>query len=87
MSTIAKHSVAGDGTAFARLLGQEIRCRRVALRLSQAQAGHPLGRAFLSSVENGRLTPSLPSLVIIARRLNSSAAAILAAVEAQLEDS
>jgi transcriptional regulator with XRE-family HTH domain len=87
MSTITKHETAGAGTSFARLLGLEIRRRRVALRLSQAEAGHPLGRAFLSSVENGRLTPSLPSLVIIARRLNSSAAAILAAVEQQLEES
>ncbi len=87
MSTITKHALAGGGTPFAGLLGQEIRRRRLALRLSQTEAGHPLGRAFLSSVENGHLTPSLPSLVIIARRLNSSAAAILAAVEAQLEDS
>ena len=34
----------------------------------------PLSRAFLSSVEKGRITPSLPSLVIIARRLNSTGA-------------
>lgn len=86
VSTIAKHTTAGGGSAFARLLGNEIRRRRVALGLSQAEAGWPLGRAFLSSVESGRLTPSLPSLVIIARRLHSSAAAILAAVECQLED-
>lgn len=86
MSTIAKQTRAGRGTTFAQVLGQEIKRRRTELRLSQADAGYPLGRAFLSSVEKGRSTPSLPSLVIIARRLNSSAAAILAAVEAQLED-
>jgi transcriptional regulator with XRE-family HTH domain len=74
------------GTPFARLLGMEIKRRRLALQLSQAEVGHPLSRAFLSSVERGRMTPSLPSLVIIARRLNSSAAVLLASVESQLED-
>jgi transcriptional regulator with XRE-family HTH domain len=67
-------------------LGAEIRRRRVALGLSQATVGRPLSRAFMSSVESGRLTPSLPSLLMIAERLNMSAAAILASVEAQLED-
>jgi len=83
---MAKHSEAGGSTPFARLLGKEIKRRRIALSLSQAEAGAPLSRAFLSSVESGRMTPSLPSLVIIARRLNSSAASILASVESQLEE-
>jgi transcriptional regulator with XRE-family HTH domain len=83
---MTKQAEAGGSTPFARLLGKEIKRRRIALRLSQAEAGAPLSRAFLSSIECGRMTPSLPSLVIIARRLNSSAAAILASVEAQLED-
>lgn len=39
----------------------------------------------MSSVENGRLTPSLPSLLMIAKRLNSTGADILATVETQLE--
>ena len=86
LSTISKHTEAGSGTPFARLLGSEIKRRRVALQLSQTEVGRPLSRAFLSSIENGRMTPSLPSLVIIAKRLNSSAAAILATVESQLED-
>jgi transcriptional regulator with XRE-family HTH domain len=46
---------------------------------------HPLSRAFLSSVESGRMTPSLPSLLIIARQLNASAATILRSVELELE--
>jgi len=86
MSTIAKQHAAGGDPAFSRVLGAEIKRRRVALGLSQTSAGEPLSRAFLSSVERGQLTPSLPSLLIIARRLNSSAAAILAAVETQLEE-
>ena len=86
MSTITKHSIGGDGSEFAVLLGLEIRRRRLELHLSQAEVGRPLTRAFLSSVENGRITPSLASLVIIARRLNSTAAAIIGSVERQLED-
>jgi transcriptional regulator with XRE-family HTH domain len=86
LSTITKHATGGDGSRFAVLLGREIRRRRLVQRLSQAEAGRPLTRAFLSSVEHGRITPSLPSLLIIARRLNSSAAAILACAERQLED-
>jgi transcriptional regulator with XRE-family HTH domain len=75
----------GDGSKFARVLGLEIRQRRVALGLSQATVARPLSRAFMSSVERGRFTPSLPSLLIIARQLNTSAATILEAVELQLE--
>ena len=85
LSTIAKQSVAGGGSEFSRALGAEIRRRRVALGLSQASVGHPLSRAFMSSVERGRLTPSLPSLLMIAERLNMSAGGILASVEGQLE--
>jgi transcriptional regulator with XRE-family HTH domain len=70
---------------FARMLGGEIRRRRIALGLSQASVGRPLSRAFMSSVESGRLTPSLPSFLMIARRLNSTGADILASVESQLE--
>jgi transcriptional regulator with XRE-family HTH domain len=54
--------------------------------LSQDSIGRPLSRAFLSSVESGRSVPSLPSLLMIARRLNSTGAAILASVESELEE-
>ena len=53
--------------------------------LTQTSAAGPLTRAFVSSVESGRLTPSLSSLLIIARQLNTSAAIILDAVDLQLE--
>ena len=84
-STITKHLTGGQGSPFAQVLGREIRARRRALGLSQASAARPLSRAFLSSVESGRQTPSLSSLLIIARQLNASAATILASVESQLE--
>lgn len=85
-STIAKQTMAGTGTAFARALGSEIRRRRRELGLTQETAARPMGRAFLSLVERGRLTPSLASLLIIARRLDTSAADILRSVDATLEE-
>ena len=87
ISTIAKHREGGEGSAFAHALGKVIKERRVLLGISQAAAAHPMSRAFLSSVEAGRFTPSLPGLLIIARQLNTSAADILGAVELQLEAS
>lgn len=85
LSTIAKHSTTGNHSTFSRVLGDEIRRRRIELGLSQASVGQPLSRAFVSSVERGRLTPSLPSFLMIARRLNTSGADILRSVELQLE--
>ena len=85
-STIAKHHAAGRDTVFAHLLGAEIKRLRIERGLSQGALGEPLSRAFVSLVEHGRLTPSLPSLLIIASRLGTSAAGILASVESQLED-
>jgi transcriptional regulator with XRE-family HTH domain len=78
--------MAGRDTYFSRALGAEIRRRRMAMGLSQDSVGKPLSRAFLSSVESGRSVPSLPSLLMIARRLNSTGAAILASVESELEE-
>ena len=85
LSTITKQRTAGSGSSFARVLGAEIRRRRLALGLSQDELGRPLSRAFLSRVESGRVVPSLASLLMIARRLNSTGATILASVETQLE--
>lgn len=84
-STIAKHRTGGRDSIFARALGHEIRQRREALGLTQTLAAGPLTRAFVSSIERGRFAPSLSSLLIIARQLNTSAATILRAVELQLE--
>jgi transcriptional regulator with XRE-family HTH domain len=86
-STIAKHSLAGTGTVFTQALGREIRRRRRELGLTQESVAMPMGRAFLSLVEQGRLTPSLGSLLIIARRLDTSAADILRSVDASMEES
>ena len=86
MSTITKHLEAGGGSSFACALGMELRRLRTDAGLTQRAVGNPMSRSFICLVEQGRVTPSLPSLLIIARRLNTSAAAILAAVEVAMED-
>ncbi len=55
--------------ATRRRLGAEIRRRRIATGLSQRALGAPMSRAYVSAVELGRVCPSLPSLVLFARRL------------------
>jgi transcriptional regulator with XRE-family HTH domain len=69
LSTIYKSRVAGDGSTLADALGETIRERRLQLGLSQAEIGDPLSRAFVSLVENGRVTPSLGSLTLISEHL------------------
>ena len=79
-STIAKHQAFGPDSDFARCLGAEIRRRRVALGLSQVQLADPLSKAFVSLIEHGRVVPSLPSLGLIADRLQTSPALLLLSV-------
>jgi transcriptional regulator with XRE-family HTH domain len=79
-STIAKHRAYGPDSDFARLLGAEIHRRRLALGLSQLELAGPLSKAFVSLIEHGRVVPSLPSLVLIARRLETSPGALLLGV-------
>ena len=67
--------------ATRRRLGAEIRRRRVATGLSQRALGEPLTRAYVSAVELGRVCPSLPSLVLFARRLGVPVSQLLATLD------
>ena len=69
LSSIAKHSRGGSGSALSLAIGDEIRRRRLSRGLSQAQIGGPMTRAFVSAVENGRSVPSVPALALITDRL------------------
>ena len=65
-------------SATASTLGQQIRDRRIALGLTQAQLGAPIYQGgCLSDVEHGRVTPSLEALEHIAGRLGIAAAELL----------
>src|SRR3954453_4103768 len=64
-----------------RRLGAEIRRRRVATGLSQRALGTPMTRAYVSAVELGRVCPSLPSLVLFARRLGVPVSQLLATLD------
>ena len=83
-STISKSRVAGDGSIFARVLGATIRQRRKRMGMSQQDIGRPLSRAFISLVENGHISPSLASLVLISARLDLPAWELLKAVSEQM---
>jgi transcriptional regulator with XRE-family HTH domain len=81
MSTICKPRL--ERTSAIRL-GQEIRRRRSALGLTQADVGDPFTKAFVSAVESGRCVPSLSALVLLASRLNTTGADLLEAVNPRL---
>ena len=83
-STISKYRAAGNGSVFARTLGATIRQRRERLGMSQRDVGRPLSRAFISLVENGHISPSLASLVLISARLDLPAWELLKAVSEQM---
>jgi transcriptional regulator with XRE-family HTH domain len=55
--------------AVRRRLGSEIRARRHAAGLTQAELGDPLTRAFVGQLEAGLALPSLPTFIALAERL------------------
>ena len=71
--------------ATRRRLGAEIRRRRVATGLSQRALGAPMTRAYVSAVELGRVCPSLPSLVLFARRLGVPVSRLLETLDERSE--
>jgi transcriptional regulator with XRE-family HTH domain len=82
LSTISKrrgHAVITSGAR--RALGSEIRRLRTAKGMTQSQLAHPFTRAYVCSVEHGRATPSLASLVWFARRLDVPVARLLDTLE------
>jgi transcriptional regulator with XRE-family HTH domain len=79
MSTISKQSRAAQHR-LADAVGLELRERRLALGLSQAGLGAPLTRAFVSSVERGRIVPSLPALLLMTQRLGADLGEFFGAV-------
>lgn len=75
---------AGRGMQLRAGIGLELRRRRLAANLSQANVSFPLTRAYVSQVEAGRTLPSLPALIVLAERLGTSAEEILRSVNQAL---
>lgn len=69
------------------LLGNEIKKKRVALKLTQEDLAHraDLTSSFISRLENGKQTPSFLVLLEVARALEVPAAALVLEVEHALQ--
>jgi len=81
MSSISKPHL---DAASARRLGLEIRRRRRALGLSQADLGQPFTRAYVSALEGGHCVPSLSALLLLAERLETTGGDLLDSVNPRL---
>jgi transcriptional regulator with XRE-family HTH domain len=77
MSNISKPHL--DYSSSKRL-GAELRRRRHELGMSQEDVARPFSRAYVSAVETGHCIPSLSALVLLAQRLETTTAELLAAV-------
>ena len=74
----------GGGTPYAKAIGAELRARRLHARLTQRQLALPHTGAYVSSVETGRVMPSLPALLLMLERLELSAPVYFEAVNCRL---
>jgi hypothetical protein len=94
-SSICKQPAAPDAGGAARLsasldpavrsaLGRTIRRHRLERSLTQGALGDPLSRAYVSSVEAGRVIPSLPALRLMVLRLDLTLGEFFAEVESDL---
>lgn len=66
LSTIPQHSL---NHTLATAIGHELRQRRRAAGLSQAEVGAPFTRSFVSAVERGRAIPSITALGVLLEHL------------------
>lgn len=76
----------GARSRYAGALGAEIRARRVALGLTQRRLATPLTAAYVSSVEAGRVMPSLAALLMMLERLQVPPSIYFAAVNRRLDE-
>ena len=65
-------------------LGETLRRHRLARSMTQGTLGHPMTRAYVSSVEAGRTVPSLPALRLMVLRMDLTLAEFFAEVDATL---
>jgi HTH-type transcriptional regulator, quorum sensing regulator NprR len=72
LPTQPPHSASSQpAAAQARLIGERVRAARVATNLTQQElAGTTYTKSYISAVEHGKMTPSLPALHVLAERLD-----------------
>lgn len=89
-SSISKHPASGQrlsssmDPAVRGAVGGTLRRHRLARSMTQGSLGHPLTRAYVSSVEAGRTVPSLPALRLMVLRLDMSLAEFFDEVDSAL---
>lgn len=76
----------GGGSAWAQAVGAELRSLRRARGLAQRELASPLTGAYVSSVEHGRVVPSLPALLLLLEHLDVSASVFFEGVNTRLVD-
>jgi DNA-binding XRE family transcriptional regulator len=79
-STISKRSRLRAGAPSLLDLGARVRGLRRDAGLTQAEVAGPFSAAYVSAIENGKVIPSLPALVLIADRLGVAPSDLLAGV-------
>lgn len=82
-ATIFLASRYGTGE-FAMAIGTELRTLRRLAGLTQGQLAAPLSAAYVSSIEAGRVFPSIPALAMLLDRLDISLAQYFAGVNSRL---
>lgn len=86
MATILLVRRYGGGSAWAQAVGSELRSLRRARGLAQRELASPLTGAYVSSVERGRVVPSLPALLLLLEHLDVPASVFFERVNSRLVD-
>lgn len=84
-ATIFLATTYGAQSPYSHALGRQLRALRRESRLSQRQLAQPLSGSYVSSIEAGRVVPSLPALLLMLERLGVSAGAFFEAVNCRLQ--
>lgn len=83
-ATITLAARFGAASGHAQAVGAELRARRLSSGLTQRELAAPLTSAYISSVERGRVVPSLPALLMMLERLGVSAPTYFESINCRL---
>src|ERR1051326_2135222 len=87
-STPMRHARDEVGMTRAQTLGDLLPTARHARNLTQEElAGGTFSKSYLSAIERGKMTPSIPALRVLAQRLDVSLASLLGEDDLAQEES